>query len=164
MVTQSPAGIFTCNTNGVIINHNPAFLKILDIKESEIDQFNLFKQLSKEANKIYPLIEKIRQGESITSLPILCKTFNNQDKWLTLTLSQQQAPHDTSIEGQITDIHDRMSRQQEKEAHERQRMDSLQLLISGISHEINTPLGNNLTTLSFVDAIYIDLNNTCSES
>jgi len=57
-----------------------------------------------------------------------------------------------------------MSRQQEKESHERQRMESLKLLISGISHEINTPLGNNLTTLSFVDGIYNDLNNTCIDS
>lgn len=158
MVTQSPAGIFTCNQNGAIINHNPAFLKILDIKKNEIDQFNLFKQLSKEANEIYPLIETIKQGQSIIGLPILCKTFTKQDKWLTITLSQQQDTDDACIEGQITDIHDRMSRQQEKEIHERQRMESLQLLIAGISHEINTPLGNNLTTLSFIDDIYSDFN------
>jgi len=87
MVTQSPAGIFSCNGNGAVINHNPAFLKILDIKENEVDQFNLFKQLSKEANEIYPLIEQIKQGESIIGLPLLCKTFNSQDKWLTITLS-----------------------------------------------------------------------------
>ena len=164
IVTQSPAGIFTCNNNGAIINHNPAFLKILDIKDNEIDQYNLFQQLSKETDEIYPLIKQVKQGQVIIGLPILCKTFNNQDKWLTLTLSQQQTPHGTNIDGQISDIHDRMSRQQEKEAYEYQRMQSLQLLISGISHEINTPLGNNLTTLSFVDDIYVDLNSSCIES
>ena len=164
MVTQSPAGIFSSDANGMIINCNPAFLRIMDIKENEINQFNFIKQLSKEKHEMSSLIEKIKNGESIIGLPMLCKTFNNQDKWLNLTLSQQNMPNGSGIEGQITDIHDQMVRQQEKEAHEQQRMASLQLLISGISHEINTPLGNNLTILSFIDDVYSGLNDDCENS
>jgi PAS domain S-box-containing protein len=159
---NSPAGIFSAKTNGKIIGYNAAFAKIMEFNSAEISQLNIFQDISKEAIDIQRLIIHLEQGLAVNGLPLLCITMQGKERWLALTLSLQGEGEKT-IEGHITDIHDRMSQQKEKEEQDRQRLDSLKLLISGIAHELNTPLGNNLTTLSFVDNIYENLQAQANE-
>jgi len=161
---NSPAGIFTARIDGKIMNHNNAFNRIMGLETYENTDLNIFKNIGKDPIDIPKLISHLEIGRSIDGLPLLCVTANDQERWLAITLSLQGDAQNRTIEGHITDIHDRMSRQQEKEHHDRQRMDSLKLLIAGIAHEVNTPLGNNLTTLSFVDEIYHELDEHCSNS
>ena len=125
---------------------------------------NIFQNVSKNPVDIQKLITHLELGNTVDGLPLLCLTAKNQERWVALTMSLQGDSSNRTIEGHVTDIHDRMSRQREREEHDRQRMDSLKLLISGIAHEINTPLGNNLTTLSFVDEIYDELDQKCNDS
>lgn len=154
---NSPAGIFTANMDGSIANHNSAFTQIIKLNDYEIDALNIFKNLSKERSDIIKLIEQVEAGRPVTGVPVLCVNGKQEEHWLGITLSLQGEDKDRTIEGHITDIHDHMSRQQEKENQNKKRMNSLQLLIAGISHEINTPLGNNLTTLSFIEDIHEEL-------
>jgi PAS domain S-box-containing protein len=161
---NSPAGIFTAKADGKIISHNKAFARIMALENFSQSGLNIFHNLSKNPIDIQRLIDHLELGRPVDGLPLLCLTANGQERWLALTLSLQGNSDNRTIEGHITDIHDRMSRQREKEQHDRQRMDSLKLLISGIAHEINTPLGNNLTTLSFVDDIYKELDQQCNNS
>jgi PAS domain S-box-containing protein len=161
---NSPAGIFTARIDGKIINHNNAFNRIMRLETFENSDLNIFKNISKDPIDIPKLITHLELGRSVDGLPLLCVTAVGKERWLAITLSLQGEAQNRTIEGHITDIHDRMSRQHEKEEHDRQRMDSLKLLIAGIAHEINTPLGNNLTTLSFVDEIYHELDEHCTNS
>ena len=161
---NSPAGIFTARIDGKITNHNTAFNRIMGLETYENKDLNIFNNISKDPIDIPKLITHLELGRSVDGLPLLCVTAKGQERWLAITLSLQGETHNRTIEGHITDIHDRMSRQREKEEHDRQRMDSLKLLIAGIAHEINTPLGNNLTTLSFVDEIYHELDDHCTNS
>lgn len=161
---SSPAGIFTAKVDGKIISHNNAFARIMDLDLFGNCELNIFHNVSKNPVDIQRLIAHLELGRSVEGLPLLCLTARGNERWLALTLSLQGESHNRTIEGHVTDIHDRMSRQREKEEQDRQRMDSLKLLISGIAHEINTPLGNNLTTLSFVDEIYNELDEHCNKS
>jgi len=161
---NSPAGIFTARIDGKIVNHNNAFNRIMGLETYENTDLNIFKNITKDPIDIPKLITHLDLGRSVDGLPLLCITANDQERWLAITLSLQGDAQNRTIEGHITDIHDRMSRQREKEEQDRQRMDSLKLLIAGIAHEINTPLGNNLTTLSFVDDIYHELDEHCTNS
>ena len=161
---NSPAGIFSANVSGKIIAHNNAFARIMELDHFEKNDLNMFHNFSSNPIDIQRLISHLELGRCVEGLPLLCQTAKNNERWLSITLSLQGDNEKRSIEGHITDIHDRMSRQKEKEEHDRQRMDSLKLLISGIAHEINTPLGNNLTTLSFVEDIFSDLNLHGNES
>ena len=161
---NSPSGIFSAKVDGKIINHNNAFSRIMELEKYEASDLNIFKNFSKNPVDIQKLISHLELGRTVEGLPLLCLTNTGKERWLALTLSLQGDSTHRTIEGHITDIHDRMSRQREKEENNRQRMDSLKLLISGISHEINTPLGNNLTTLSFVDEIYNELDEHCTQS
>lgn len=154
---NSPAGIFTAKVDGKIISYNKAFARIMELEHFGQSGLNIFHNMSKNPVDIQRLIAHLEHGRHVEGLPLLCLTVSGKERWLALTLSLQGDSQHRTIEGHITDIHDRMSRQREKEQHDRQRMDSLKLLISGIAHEINTPLGNNLTTLSFVDDIYNEL-------
>lgn len=154
---NSPAGIFTANMDGSIANHNSAFSQIIKLHDYESDDLNIFKNLSKKPEDIIHLIDQIEAGRAVAGVPVLCINGQKEERWLSLTLSLQGENEQRTIEGHITDIHDHMSRQQEKEDQNKKRMDSLQLLIAGISHEINTPLGNNLTTLSFIEDIHTEL-------
>lgn len=161
---NSPSGIFSAQINGQIISHNNAFSRIMELDHFDGTNLNIFHNVSKNPVDIQRLISHLELGRTVEGLPLLCITALDNERWLALTLSLQGDSNNRTIEGHITDIHDRMSRQREKEEHDRQRMDSLKLLISGIAHEINTPLGNNLTTLSFVDEIYSELDKECSKS
>lgn len=161
---NSPSGIFTAKVDGKIINNNSAFCHIMELDGFESNKLNIFQNFSKNPVDIQKLITHLELGKTVEGLPVLCLTHSGAERWLALTLSLQGDGMNRTIEGHVTDIHDRMSRQREKEEHHRQRMDSLKLLISGISHEINTPLGNNLTTLSFVDEIYQELDEHCLQS
>lgn len=154
---NSPSGIFTAKVDGKVIAHNNAFTQIMELEPFDKNSLNLFKNLGKNPIDVQRLITYLELGQNVVGLPLLCLTAKGSEKWLAITLSLQGDCEHRTIEGHVLDIHDRMSRQQEKEAQDQQRMDSLKLLISGIAHEINTPLGNNLTTLSFIDDLYNDL-------
>ncbi len=161
---NSPAGIFTAKVDGNIINHNKAFAQIMKLDYFGQTGLNIFSNMSKNPVDVQELTKHLEIGRSINGLPLLCLTAKGEERWLAVTLSLQGDSQNRTFEGYITDIHDRMSRQQEKELQDRQRMDSLKLLIAGISHEINTPLGNNLTTLSFVEEIYNELDEHCTNN
>ena len=160
---NSPSGIFTANTNGQIITYNNAFARIMEFEKLDTNRLNLFENLGKNPIEIQRLISHLEMGQHIAGLPILCLTTQGNERWFAMTLHLQGEYQQRTIEGHIIDIHDRMRRQQEKENQDQQRMESLTLLIAGISHEINTPLGNNLTTLSLMDELYNELAQDCTE-
>lgn len=154
---NSPSGIFTANTHGQVITYNNAFARIMELEFFDAKHLNLFKHLGKNPIDIERLVMHLEEGQHIAGLPILCLTSKGNERWFAITLHLQGEHQHRTIEGHIIDIHDRMRRQQEKEHQDQQRMESLTLLIAGIAHEINTPLGNNLTTLSLMDELYNEL-------
>ena len=154
---RSPAGIFTARQNGDVIKVNSAFKKILGYEHSDSVSINLYQDLGADSNETQHLMEWLSEGKSVSELPLLCKNKTQQPIWLSLTMGLINRTEPAQIEGYISDINDRILRQQDREAAEKRRLESMKLMIAGISHELNTPLGNNLTTLSFLEEIGRDI-------
>lgn len=154
---RSPAGIFTAQQSGDLVKVNSSFKKILGYDQQQPVALNLYLDLSADPNETIHLMDWLDRGESVSGLPLLCKNKNQEPIWLSLTMALNTRTTPAQIEGYISDISDRILRQQEREAAEKQRLESMKLMIAGISHELNTPLGNNLTTLSFLEDIGRDI-------
>lgn len=161
---RSSAGIFSATLDGKITTHNRAFRNMIGAQESDIQQLNLMTDISANSEEFRQLIDHVKHNNEVSELPILCNTFTGEEKWLAITVQLTGDQNDEgdnegqSLEGHFSDINDRMLRLQEKEQADKQRLESLKMLIAGISHELNTPIGNNLTTLSFLEELRDQLN------
>lgn len=60
--------------------------------------------------------------------------------------------HDTSrggmVEGYIVDITERKKAQHIRDVMEKERMSSMEQMVTGVAHELNTPIGTNITSLT----------------
>jgi signal transduction histidine kinase len=145
---RAPIGIVTLNDLGRITSINPKGCQLLDfdnqqqaleLKEAFNDQFSTRDQIT----------EKVVSSGKIIDHETTISTHKGNTKHCSITLIKQEAAGESTFEGYITDISERKHMQSILQAVEEERMASLEELVIGVAHEINTPLGINLTTISF---------------
>lgn len=145
---RAPIGIVTLNDLGRITSINPKGCHLLDfdnqqqaleLKEAFNDQFSTRDQIT----------EKVVNSGKIIDHETIITTHSGNTKHCSITLIKQEEDGERTFEGYITDISERKHMQSILQAVEEERMASLEELVIGVAHEINTPLGINLTTISF---------------
>lgn len=145
---RAPVGIVTLNTKEELTNINPNGCKLMgfeniqqgiDIGSHFGDRFST-KQLIRDT-----VLDK---GYIIDHETVIT-TSSGEKKDCTITLIQEKENGEFIYEGYITDISERKKAQNIMLAMEEERMNSLEQLVTGVAHEINTPLGINLTAISF---------------
>ncbi len=143
----APVGIFRFKLNGELVAVNPALTKLLGFK----DATGLLKQGNSIRgyfdNGLSMAREVIRKGAVIDRESTLTTT-KGELRTCSVSMRVQTQHQDHYVEGYVTDISERKHAQHIHELMERERMAVLEQLITGIAHEINTPLGNNITSLS----------------
>ncbi len=143
----APVGIFRFKVSGELVAVNPALTKMLGFK----DPISLLKQgnsiRSYFDNGLSMAREVLKKGYIIDRESTLT---NHNGDLVTCSISMrvQKENHDHVVEGYVVDISERKNAQNIHELMDRERMAVLEQLITGIAHEINTPLGNNITSLS----------------
>jgi len=143
----APVGIFRFKLSGELVAVNPALTKMLGFK----DATGLLKQGNSIRgyfdNGLSMAREVIRRGSVIDRESTLT-TNKGELRTCSISMRVQTQHQDHYVEGYVTDISERKHAQNIHELMERERMAVLEQLIIGIAHEINTPLGNNITSLS----------------
>ncbi len=143
----APVGIFRFKLNGELVAVNPALTKLLGFR----DATGLLKQGNSIRgyfdNGLSMAREVLRKGAVIDRESTLTTTKGEQ-RTCSISMRVQTQHKDHYVEGYVTDISERKHAQNIHELMERERMAVLEQLITGIAHEINTPLGNNITSLS----------------
>jgi len=143
----APVGIFRFKLNGELVAVNPALTKLLGFK----DATGLLKQGNSIRgyfdNGLSMAREVLRKGAVIDRESTLTTT-KGEERTCSISMRVQTQHKDHYVEGYVTDISERKHAQKIHELMERERMAVLEQLITGIAHEINTPLGNNITSLS----------------
>jgi len=143
----APVGIFRFKMSGELVDANPALTKILGFK----DPISLLKQGNSVRNYfdngMSMAQEVVKKGYIIDRESTLT---NNNGNLITCSISMrvQRQNNEHVVEGYVVDISERKNAQDIHELMDRERMTVLEQLITGIAHEINTPLGNNITSLS----------------
>jgi len=143
----APVGIFRFKLNGELVAVNPALTKLLGFR----DATGLLKQGNSIRgyfdNGLSMAREVLRKGAVIDRESTLTTTKGEQ-RTCSISMRVQTQHKNHYVEGYVTDISERKHAQNIHELMERERMAVLEQLITGIAHEINTPLGNNITSLS----------------
>ncbi len=143
----APVGIFRFKMSGELVAANPALTKMLGFKDpiSLLRQGNSIR--SYFDNGMSMAREVLKKGYIIDRESTLT---NNNGDLVTCSISMrvQKQHHEHVVEGYVVDISERKNAQNIHELMDRERMAVLEQLITGIAHEINTPLGNNITSLS----------------
>ncbi len=143
----APVGIFRFKVNGELVAVNPALTRLLGFK----DPLNLLKQGNSIRgyfnNGLSMAREVLRKGY-VVDRESTVTTAKGEERTCSITMRVQKQHKEHFVEGYVTDISERKHAQNIHELMERERMAVLEQLITGIAHEINTPLGNNITSLS----------------
>ena len=145
---RAPIGIVTLNTLGKMTSINPKGCQLLDL-DNQQQAFELIESFSHQFSTRDQITEKVLTTGNIIDHETIITTHKGNTKHCSITLIKQEVEGERTFEGYITDISERKHIQSILQAVEEERMASLEDLVIGVAHEINTPLGNNLTTISF---------------
>lgn len=138
------AGRFQLNGQGIVTGCNPAFARTLGFNTPDdlianhphIDQFI---QSTNAAIELWETLENKKQiqGYQLTMMPRRGKMVDG-----ILTMRREFSSANQYWVGALLDITENCERERELERLEENRDLSIRQLVMGISHEMNTPLGN----------------------
>lgn len=154
---RAPVGIVTLNDKSQITSINPKGCELLEFENPQQAKniIDIFSSRFSTREQIKSTI--LKEGKIIDHETIITTQKGNV-KHCTITLIKQQHNQEVSFEGYITDISERKKAQTILHAVEEERMNALEQLVTGVAHEINTPLGINLTSISFAQGELNKLN------
>lgn len=145
---RAPVGIITLNDAGDVTSINPKGCELLGVDDPNqaknldpkfTDRFST----STEIKKTTLLEGRISDHETLITM------LSGEKKHCTISLIKQELGGNIFFEGYMTDISERKKAESILHVMEQERMSSLEQLVTGVAHEINTPLGVNLTSISF---------------
>lgn len=144
---QAPVGIFYMNNKAVLAAANPELCNMLNFKNMEealnnADHFRNYFQNHLELEK-----EVFSKG-TLTDRETTLITHDGVERICSVSLRAKNRNGDMQLEGYLTDISERKKAEEIRELMEKERMISLEQLVTGVAHEINTPLGVNITSVS----------------
>jgi PAS domain S-box-containing protein len=160
---ESLSGNFQVTLTGRIVSVNKAFVEMLGFgSESELmnsaqsENINLF-SLDKENSK--HIINTVRKTGKIIDYEEEVLKKDGEKIWISLSVravnnSDGEAEY---YEGSMLDINERKEIEQMKERDLQDRMSTLEQLVVGISHELNTPLGTSITSVSHINHLVTEM-------
>ncbi|GAA6134708.1 hypothetical protein NBRC116188_14970 [Oceaniserpentilla sp. 4NH20-0058] len=147
------SGQFTLDKNGVINSANPSFCKMLGynnekevIALSEKENGRYFHIDKNLPDKLFSMLKKVQKT---FDMELKLKTKNGQEKWFSSSIQsiKDNKGNIIAYEGSLIDIHERKENEDINKRSLQERMMTMEHLIVGICHEINTPVGVSNTAI-----------------
>ena len=148
LFNNSPIAIFRFTGSGDIISCNPAFNSMFPSMEKQIPN-NVSPVIFSTHEDLIPILSELKR-DNIYSSELNIAPSNN---WISLTIIgyQDQYSSQPIFEGHAMDITQKKIADNKNKKLEEQKSKMLSRLVSGIAHEINTPVGTNITALSLLE-------------
>jgi len=148
LFNNSPIAIFRFTGSGEIISFNPAFKSMFPSMEKQSTN-NVSPVIFPTPEDLTPILSEPKRGNIFSSE--LKITPSNH--WISLTIIGYQDEYSTQpiFEGHAMDITQKKITDNKNKQLEEQKSKMLSRLVSGIAHEINTPVGTNITALSLLE-------------
>lgn len=149
---HSLSGQFQLDNNKKLIRSNPSLQRILGYnnEQSLSTNIHLFTDLFIHLEDKEKLFNMLENGQQVKAFELSLKHRYGHEITTVITMSQDKLSNRQGWHGSLIDISDKKQRALLQEKIQKERMDSLHHLVIGISHEINTPLGNIVVAQSFL--------------
>ena len=146
---HAPVGIFRYTMNGELVAVNPVLARMVGFSSVE-EMLNEKEKTREMFSENSDLWKEIVTQKEIIDREVMLTTAKKVDRAFSVSMHAHENKHGGTIEGYLTDITERKEAQHRHEVMERERMSSMEQLVTGVAHEINTPLGTNVTSLSYL--------------
>ncbi len=166
LYSESVSGNFQVKKTGQLVSVNSAFTQILGYSSNQslmaspiAGNISLVAHDPKMPAK---LLDIMRVNDRIIDFEEQIKREDGKVLWVSLSMRPSKGNDDTveHYEGSLIDISERKENDTLREQAIKDKMASMEQLIMGICHELNTPLGSSITALSHIR----DLVNRLSDS
>jgi len=163
LYSESLSGNFQVTLKGKIVSVNNAFLEMLDFdNEKELfdskmaHNIGLF-SIDDKVSKF--IINTVKQQGKIVDFEE--EVIKKDGAIIWISLSVRSVTNNEGIieyyEGSMLDINQRKENETLREQGMKDRMSTLEQLVVGISHELNTPLGTSITGLSYLNKLMTEM-------
>ncbi len=148
LFNNSPIAIFRFIGGGEIISCNPAFKAMFPAMDKKKPQ-HVSPVIFRTPKDLAATLNTLESGKFFSGELQLSPS----DNWISLTIiSYQDDLHSQPIfEGHAMDISQKKIADDKNKKLEEQKSKMLSRLVSGIAHEINTPVGTNITAISLLE-------------
>ena len=148
----APIGMFRFTTAGELVAVNQFLAELMGF-EKPSDVVGVGADMRLLFDNGYELAKKALNKEVVTDQESVLTMIDGGSRTCSVTLRMYTQRDVDVIEGFITDITERKQAQKVHEIMEKERMATVEQLVTGVAHEINTPLGNNITSVSHISEL-----------
>ncbi|EAT12935.1 sensor histidine kinase [Bermanella marisrubri] len=149
---QAPVGIFRFRFNGTLLAVNPMFVKLLGY-DNESEVLAKSSEIRKRFRDEIALEQHIKESGQVIDYETIVVRKDGEERICNLTLKQRKELDEDLIEGFITDVTERKQHANMRRLMEEERFSSMEQLVMGVSHEVNTPLGNGLVAVDHMQGV-----------
>ncbi len=146
---EAPVGVCIINDKGRLLAANPELCRLMNFSSPEEALRHDVTFRSCFSNHLELEKEVFAKGKVLDQETVLT-TMNGTERICSVSLRARIRAGEVQVEGYLTDITERKAAERIRDMMERERMMSLEQLVTGVAHEINTPLGINITSASCI--------------
>lgn len=169
LYSESLSGNFQVSLAGELTSVNDAALTILGYSDRqellEIEGDRGVKRFSVDKESTKKLLSALRYVGHIVDFEQQVRKKDGELIWV--SISVRSVKNDEGVteyyEGSMLNINERKENETIREQAMKERMATLEQLVVGISHELNTPLGISITGLSHLKNLVVEMNGNNTE-
>lgn len=149
---QAPIGIVRFDLTGRLVAINPMLIRMMEFSSEEeaLSDAHVISNVMTDHLKIK---NQLLTDKKVLDKEMGIKNAKGNVVTCSVSLHYYEELGNQYIEAYITDIRERIEAQNIREYMEKERLLSIEQLVTGVAHEVNTPLGVNITSISHIKEI-----------